>query len=225
MKVLVVEDEPAIADFIERGLRAEGYAVEVASDGAAGEARALADGFDLVVLDLMLPGRSGLEILEAIRESDATLPVILLTARDSVEDKVAGLDAGATDYVTKPFSFEELTARIRAHLRIPFEAEPTRLQAAGIEADLIARRVTRDGKLVALSATEFDLLSYFLRHPGEVISREQLLRAVWGYDFEPETNVVQVYIGYLRRKLGREGAPAPIDTVRSAGYRLRRDAA
>src|SRR5438270_13992296 len=220
MKVLVVEDEPAIADFIERGLRAEGYAVEVASDGAAGEARALADGFDLVVLDLMLPGRSGLEILEAIRESDARLPVILLTARDTVEDKVAGLDSGATDYVTKPFSFDELTARVRAHLRRPAQLDSTVLSAAGIEMDLLSRDVRFGDRSVRLSAREFDLLAYFMRHPNQVLSREQILSAVWGYDFDPRTNVVEVYSGYLRRKLGSDERPAPIETMRSVGYRL-----
>jgi DNA-binding response OmpR family regulator len=222
MRVLVIEDEPAIADFIERGLHAEGYAVEVAADGEEGERLARGDSFDVVVLDLMLPSKGGIEVLEGIRETRPTLPVILLTARDRVEDKVAGLDAGATDYLTKPFSFEELTARIRAHLRLPMGAEATTLRAADIEVDLITRRVVRDGEPVVLSSTEFELLAYLLRHAGEVVSRDQILRSVWGYDFEPGTNVVQVYVGYLRRKLGRAGRPAPIETVRSAGYRLRR---
>jgi two-component system, OmpR family, response regulator len=224
MKVLVVEDEPAIADFIERGLRAEGYVVVVATDGAEGERRALDDDFDLVMLDVMLPGRSGLDVLAAIRRERAALPVIMLTARGEIEEKVAGLDTGATDYVTKPFSFEELTARIRAHLRAPRTAEPTTIGAGGIDVDLLARRVTRNGDTVPLSPTEFDLLAYFVRHPGEVLSRERILRSVWGYDFEPRTNIVQVYVGYLRRKLGRPGDPAPIETVRAVGYRLRADA-
>jgi DNA-binding response OmpR family regulator len=222
MRALVIEDEPAIADFIQRGLRTEGYTVEVAADGEEGERLALEDVFDVVVLDLMLPRKGGIEVLEAIRRAHATLPVILLTARDRVEDKVAGLDAGATDYVTKPFSFEELTARIRAHLRLPIDAPPTTLSAADIEADLITRRVIRGGDPVLLSATEFELLAYLLRHAGEVVSREQILKSVWGYDFEPGTNLVQVYVGYLRRKLERDGRPSPIETVRSAGYRLRR---
>jgi DNA-binding response OmpR family regulator len=224
MKVLVVEDEPAIADFIERGLRAEGYLVEVATDGDDGARRALSDDFDLVVLDLMLPGTSGLDILDAIRSERTLLPVILLTARDQVEDKVAGLDAGATDYMTKPFSFDELSARIRAHVRAQPAEAPAILRAGGIEADLLTRRVTRGGEESSLSVTEFELLAYLLRHAGEVVSREQILRAVWGYDHEPGTNIVQVYVGYLRRKLGRVGDPAPIETVRSAGYRLRVDA-
>jgi DNA-binding response OmpR family regulator len=223
MRVLVVEDEPAIADFIERGLRAEGYDVEVAADGVEGERFALAEDFDIVVLDLMLPERPGLSVLRAIRQADPLLPVILLTARGEVTDKVEGLDAGATDYMTKPFSFDELTARMRAHLRLPLETEPTVLHAAGIEVDLLGRRATRDGKTVHLSATEFELLAYFVRYAGEVLSRDQLLKGVWRYDHDPGTNVVQVYVGYLRRKLGRTGNPAPIETVRSAGYRLRGD--
>ena len=223
MRVLVVEDEPAIADFVERGLRDDGYEVEVATDGPTGEGDALGGGFDLVVLDVMLPGRSGLDVLAAIRAADPLLPVILLTARGEVEDKVAGLDAGATDYVTKPFSFEELSARVRAHLRVPRSGEPTTLRAGGIELDLLTRRVTRDGAGVELSKNEFELLAYLVRHAGNVVSRDQILKAVWGYDFEPETNVVQVYVGYLRRKLARDGSPAPIETVRAAGYRLRVD--
>lgn len=224
MRVLVVEDEPAIADFIERGLRAEGYDVQVALDGSEGQRLALTDDLDLVVLDMMLPGVSGLELLESIRRERAALPVIVLTARGEVADKVAGLDAGATDYVTKPFSFDELTARIRAHLRTPAGDGPTTLSAAGIEVDLLTRRVTRDGHAVQLSATEFDLLAYLVRNAGSVLTRAQLLKAVWGYDFEPTTNIVQVYVGYLRRKLASTGEPAPIETVRAVGYRLRPDA-
>jgi DNA-binding response OmpR family regulator len=176
---------------------------------------------DLVVLDLMLPGRDGLSVLGSIREQKPTLPVIVLTARDAVEDKVAGLDSGATDYVTKPFSFDELTARIRAHLRDPGQQrEPTRLDAVGIHVDLLSREVTLGKELVHLSSREFDLLVYFMRHAGEVLSREQILSAVWGYDFDPGTNVVEVYVGYLRRKLAASGGPARIETLRSVGYRL-----
>lgn len=220
MRILVIEDEPAIADFIDRGLRGDGYTVELAADGVEGERRATEDEFDLVVLDLMLPRRPGADVLRAIRRVDPGLPVIVLTALGEVEDKIAGLDAGATDYLTKPFSFEELTARIRAHLRVPRSAEATVLSVAGIEADLVSRTVTRDGDPVRLSATEFDLLAYFMRNPDAVLSREQILKAVWGYGFEPGTNIVQVYVGYLRRRLDRDDRPAPIETVRSAGYRL-----
>jgi DNA-binding response OmpR family regulator len=218
MKILVVEDETAIADFVQRGLEAEGYAVDCAGDGLEGEKQALEGKPDLVVLDLMLPGRDGMSVLGKIRESKPTLPVIVLTARDSVDDKVAGLDGGATDYVTKPFSFDELTARIRAHLRDP--GQGTQLEAAGIHVDLLTREVTLGDEAVHLSAREFDLLVYFMRHAGEVLSREQILSAVWGYDFDPGTNVVEVYVGYLRRKLAASGGPARIETLRSVGYRL-----
>ena len=216
-----MEDEQSIADFVQRALSAQGHAVDVASDGIEGERRALASDVDLVVLDRKLPGREGLDVLRAIRAQKPALPVIVLTALGEVPDRVAGLDAGATDYVTKPFSVEELLARVRAHLRAPAtQTEPTRLAAAGIEADLLSREVSRDGHPVRLSAKEFELLVYLLRHPNQVLSREQLLSGVWGYDHEPGTNVVEVYVGYLRRKLALDGQPAPIDTVRSVGYRL-----
>ncbi len=220
MRILVVEDETAIADFVQRGLQAEGYSVAVASDGLDGERQALSGDVALVLLDVMLPGRDGLSVLRNIRREKPELPVIMLTARDAVEDTVAGLDTGATDYVTKPFSFDELTARIRAHLRRPAQTESTVLSAAGIEMDLLSRDVRYAGRSVRLSAREFELLAYFLRHPGQVLSREQILSAVWGYDFDPGTNVVEVYVGYLRRKLGSDGQPAPIETMRSVGYRL-----
>jgi DNA-binding response OmpR family regulator len=220
MKILVVEDETAIADFVQRGLEAEGYSVACAGDGPEGEQQALSENVDLVVLDLMLPGRDGLAVLDSIRAEKPTLPVIVLTARDAVEDKVAGLDGGATDYMTKPFSFDELTARIRAHLRDPAQREPTVIDAAGIHVDLLSREVALGGEAVHLSAREFDLLVYFMRHVGEVLSREQILSSVWGYDFDPGTNVVEVYVGYLRRKLAASGGPARIETLRSVGYRL-----
>jgi DNA-binding response OmpR family regulator len=221
MKILVVEDETAIADFVQRGLEAEGYSVACAGDGVDGERQALGDDVDLVVLDLMLPGRDGLSVLDSIRRSRPGLPVIVLTARDAVEDKVAGLDGGATDYVTKPFSFDELTARIRAHLRRPANGlESTTLDAAGIHMNLLTREVMLAGEPVHLSAREFDLLAFFMRNPGQVLSREQILSAVWGYEFDPGTNVVEVYVGYLRRKLAVNGSPAPIETLRSIGYRL-----
>jgi DNA-binding response OmpR family regulator len=220
MKILVVEDETAIADFVQRGLEAEGYSVACAGDGPEGERQALSENVDLVVLDLMLPGRDGLTVLDTIRSSKPSLPVIVLTARDAVEDKVAGLDAGATDYVTKPFSFDELTARIRAHLRDPARREATAIDAAGIHVDLLTREVVLGDEAVHLSAREFDLLVFFMRHVDEVLSREQILSSVWGYDFDPGTNVVEVYVGYLRRKLSAAGGPARIETLRSVGYRL-----
>jgi DNA-binding response OmpR family regulator len=220
MRILLVEDERGIADFVERALRAQGHAVEVAADGVEGGHRAVGSDLDLVILDVMLPGRSGLEILEEIRAVKPALPVIMLTARAEVADKVAGLDAGATDYMTKPFSVEELLARVRAHLRTPLQAEATRLSVAGIELDMLRRAVSRDGSPVHLSAKEFDLLAYFMRHPGQVLSREQILNGVWDYNHDPGTNIVEVYVGYLRRKLALADRPVPIQTVRSAGYRL-----
>jgi DNA-binding response OmpR family regulator len=220
VKILLVEDEAAIADFVVRALAGEGYAVEHLSDGAAGQEAAISGDFDLVILDIALPRRNGLEVLRSLRPVKPSLPVIVLTARSQVADKIAGLDAGATDYVTKPFSVEELLARVRAHLRLPQEAETTRLQAAGLDVDLVRRAVAHHGTAIQLSATEFDLLVYFMRHPGEVLPREQILGAVWSYDHDPGTNIVDVYVSYLRRKLAVAEHAAPIETVRSAGYRL-----
>jgi len=218
--VLVVEDEPGIVDFLERGLRAHGFTVSSALDGVTGTEKALQEDVDLVVLDMMLPGRSGLEVLATLREQKPTLPVIVLTARGEVEHRVSGLDAGAVDYLTKPFSLNELAARIRAQLRVAAQASATVLRGSDIEANLLTREVRRDGELVRLSTTEFELLVYLLRNRGHVLSREQILRAVWGYDYDPGTNVVDVYVGYLRRKLGTRDDPTPIFTVRAVGYRL-----
>ncbi|MFP5389154.1 MAG: response regulator transcription factor [Thermoleophilia bacterium] len=220
MEILVVEDEAGIADFLARGLSAEGYGVRVAGDGIAGEELAMERDVDLVVLDRMLPGRDGIEVLKSIRRARPTLPVIVLTAKAEISDRVEGLDLGATDYVIKPFAFEELLARIRAHLRHP-ESSETTLEAAGIALDLVSREATRGELRVGLPEREAALLAYLMRHEGRVCSREEILAAVWGYDHDPGTNVVQVYIGYLRRKLGLPGSPAPIETVRSVGYRLR----
>ncbi|MEA2419012.1 MAG: hypothetical protein QOE60_1218 [Thermoleophilaceae bacterium] len=221
MRILVVEDEPAIADFLERGLRAEGYSVTCVGDGEAGEAVLEAEDIALAILDVALPGKDGLAVLEGIRRVNTSLPVLMLTARDQVHDKVQGLDMGATDYITKPFSFEELVARVRAHLRVPAQGQTTVLEAGGVTVNLLERRVTRAGSEVSLSAREFELLVYFMRHANQVLSREQILSAVWGYSFDPGTNVVDVYVGYLRRKLSAHDGPAPIDTLRSLGYRFR----
>jgi two-component system, OmpR family, response regulator len=221
--ILLVEDEPGIVDFVRRGLEAEGFAVAAEQDGVVGERRALAESFDAVVLDLMLPGKGGLEVLAALRAAKPNLPVIVLTARSEVEDRVAGLDAGAVDYLVKPFSLAELLARVRAQLRAATQGSTTTLRAADIEVDLLSRRVLRAGEPVALSTTEFELLVHLLRHHGTVLTREQLLSAVWGYTHDPATNIVDVYIGYLRRKLrgvGGNQSPAPIHTVRAVGYRL-----
>jgi two-component system OmpR family response regulator len=191
--------------------------------GLAGEARALREAFDAVVLDLMLPGRGGMEVLGTLRAAKPTLPVIVLTARGEIEDRVAGLDAGAVDYLVKPFSLAELLARVRAQLRSAAQSSTTTLRGADIEVDMLSRKVKRAGQSVLLSTTEFELLVYLLRHRGRVLTREQILSAVWGYEHDPATNIVDVYIGYLRRKLrgvGGDQSPAPIHTVRAVGYRL-----
>jgi DNA-binding response OmpR family regulator len=220
VRILLIEDEAGIVEFVRKALQAQGHQVDVAADGLEGERRALTVDVDLVILDRMLPGREGVEVLRGIRAAKPDLPVLMLTAVDEVRAKVQALDAGATDYVTKPFSVDELLARVRAHLRRPSQPEATRLRAAGIDVDLLSREVRRDEQPVRLSAKEFELLVHFMRHPNQVLSREQLLSGVWGYDFPPQTNVVEVYVGYLRRKLGRPDRPAPIDTIRSAGYRF-----
>jgi DNA-binding response OmpR family regulator len=219
-RVLLVEDEPGIVDFVRRGLEAEGFAVEAANDGVEGERMALSGRFAAVVLDLMLPRRGGLEVLGSLREEMPGLPIIVLTARAEIEDRVEGLDAGAVDYLVKPFSMAELVARVRAQLRVVAQASSSVLREEDIEVDLLTRKVRRAGQAVTLSTTEFELLVYLLRHHGQVVSREQILSSVWGYEHDPATNVVDVYIGYLRRKLGRGGETVPIHTVRAVGYRL-----
>jgi DNA-binding response OmpR family regulator len=220
MRILIAEDEAGIARFLESALKAEGFATEVAADGESAELLATTGGFDLVLLDVMLPRRSGLDVLAAIRRRRPEVPVILVTALGEREDVIAGLDGGADDYVTKPFDLEELLARVRAQLRRPAQRDPTRLEAAGITVDLHTREVTRLDRSIHLTAREFELLVYLMRHPNQVLSREQILNAVWGYDFDPGTNVLSVYINYLRRKLTVDGDPPPIETVRSAGFRL-----
>ncbi len=220
MEILVVEDEAAIADFIQRGLEDEGYSVLSASDGVEGERLALRQTVDLVVLDRMLPRRDGLQVLESIRTAKPALPVIVLTAKGEVAERVKGLDLGATDYMAKPFSFEELAARIRAHLRQPEGEATTILEAGGIRLDLLARRAERGEHSVRLPEREAELLAYLMRHAGRVCTHREILSAVWGYEHDPGTNVVQVYIGYLRRRLVLPNSRAPIETVRSVGYRL-----
>jgi two-component system, OmpR family, copper resistance phosphate regulon response regulator CusR len=215
-RILIAEDESRIASFLEKGLRANGFTTDVASDGDAALSLALTGRFDLLILDLGLPGRDGLEVLRALREAGRDVAVIILTARDSVRDTVAGLEGGADDYIAKPFRFEELLARVRVQLRGERSAEATMLRAGDLTLDLRTRQVVVDGKAVDLSAREFALAEVFFRHAGQVLSREQLLSLVWGYDFDPGSNVVDVYVGYLRRKLGRDR----IASVRRMGYRL-----
>jgi DNA-binding response OmpR family regulator len=215
-RILIVEDEERITSFLEKGLKANGFITAVASDGREGLGMATAGDFDLVILDLGLPDRDGIEVLHDFREHDNSTPVIILTARDSVGDTVGGLEAGADDYVAKPFRFEELLARVRVRLRDQRSAEPTVLEAGDAALDLRTRRLTSDGRTIELTAREFALAEMFFRHPGQVLTREQLLDRVWGYDYDPGSNVVDVYVGYLRKKVGGDR----ITTVRGAGYRL-----
>ncbi len=218
-RILIVEDELRIVSFLEKGLRSHGFTTTHAGNAAAAIAIALDGTFDLVILDLGLPDRDGMAVLEALRGQGFAKPVILLTARDDLQDKVAGLEAGADDYVTKPFRFEELLARIRARLRSA-QTRPalvkTTLAVGPVVLDLITRQVQVGGQGVDLSAREFILAETFMRHAGQVLSREQLLDLVWGYSYAPGSNVVDVYVGYLRKKLGSDC----IETVRGIGYRL-----
>ena len=216
MKLLVVEDEERIALFLEKGLTAHGYAVEWASTGA--EALQLGTGKDiaLVILDLKLPDRDGLEVLAALREQGLTVPVLILSARAQVTDRVRGLDLGADDYLAKPFAFEELLARLRVRLRSSPAATAGALRAGDISLDVLTREATIAGRTVSLSEREFSLLRAFVGHPRQVLSRRELLAMAWGMNFDPRTNLVDVYVGYLRRKIGEP----MIETVRGAGYRL-----
>jgi DNA-binding response OmpR family regulator len=218
--ILVVEDEPGIVDFVERGLRSRGLDVVSELEGQAGLARALDPEVELVVLDLMLPGLSGSEVLRTLHDRRPDLPVIVLTAKGEVADRIDGLDAGAVDYIVKPFSVAELAARIRAQLRSANRDTGTELKVDELQINLISREVTLGGEPVNLSTTEFELLVYLARNRSQVLSREQILRAVWGYDHDPGTNIVDVYVGYLRRKLSIGGRTAPITTIRSVGFRF-----
>ena len=216
-RILIAEDEPRIASFLEKGLRANGFTTVVVDDGHTAAAVARDRDYDLLILDLGLPGLHGLEVLRQLRLRGERLPVLILTARDELETTVDGFARGADDYVTKPFRFEELLARVRARLRSETNREPTLLEAGPVRLDLRTRRVTVGDRSAELTAREFALAETFLRHPDQVLSREQLLSHVWGYDFDPDSNVVDVYVRYLRRKLG-DGI---IETVRGMGYRLR----
>jgi len=215
-RILIAEDEPRLASFLEKGLRSNGFVTTWAEDGDRATVLARDDDFDLLVLDLGLPGKDGTAVLRELRASGQRMPVIILTARDDVSDKVGGLEGGADDYVTKPFRFEELLARVRARLRDERTVERTVLRANAIVLDLRTRRASTDGRTVDLTAREFTMLEVLIRHAGQVLSREQLLSHVWGYDYDPGSNVVDVYVGYLRKKLGSDS----IETVRGMGYRF-----
>lgn len=218
-RILIAEDEPRLAAFLEKGLRSGGFSTTVVSDGLSASAVVSDADFDLLILDLGLPGKDGLDVLRDLRGEGTALPVIILTARDDTGDRVAGLEAGADDYIGKPFHFEELMARVRARLRGDAGAPSERHQITegGITLDLKTRWVTSGETTVELSAREFELLRTFLEHPNQVLSREQLLAHVWGYDYDPGSNVVDVYVGYLRKKLGTDA----FETVRGVGYRYR----
>ncbi len=218
--ILIAEDEPRIAAFLEKGLKAKGFITTVAKDGHEAVMMAESSKFDLLILDLGLPGKDGWMVLEELRGRGEWLPIIILTVTDNVRDKVAGLEGGANDYLTKPFRFEELLARVRVQLRdhhSPRGKEDTVLTVGNLTLNLNTHQVWVGDRLVELSVREFILLETFVRRPGKVMSREQLLSQVWGYDYEPSSNIVDVYVGYLRKKLGGE----IIETVRGMGYRLR----
>ncbi|MGH2987323.1 MAG: response regulator transcription factor [Solirubrobacterales bacterium] len=220
-RILIAEDEPRVASFLEKGLRSSGFATTVVADGIAASTLARDDDFDLLVLDLGLPGKDGIDVLRELRSAGQRLPVIVLTARGDPDDRVAGLETGADDYLPKPFYLEELVARIRARLRggaAPEEQQhEQQLRIDDVALDLRTRWANVAGRTVELSAREFELLRAFLEHPNQVMSREQLLALVWGYDYDPGSNVVDVYVGYLRRKLGQ----GRLETVRGVGYRFR----
>jgi DNA-binding response OmpR family regulator len=221
MRILLIEDEPGIARFISQGLKETGYEVDVCGDGVEGEQRAIAGAYDTIILDIMLPGLDGLDLLTSIREREIVTPVLLLTARNSVEDRVKGLDQGADDYLVKPFAFSELLARLRALQRRPPLKIEIQLQAGDLMMDLTKREVRRGGKFIDLSPLEFKLLEYLLRNADRVLSRSSIGESVWNSEFYADSNVVDVYIGYLRRKIDRGFSYPLLHTVRGMGYCLR----
>lgn len=221
MRILIVEDEERVVRFLRKGLREEGHVVDVARDGVEGLALAHLGGFDVIVLDLMLPGKNGFQVTTELRGSGDTTPILLLTARDGTIDVVRGLDAGADDYLTKPFEFEELLARLRSAARRGGAIDASVLRVADLEMDRLQHRVTRAGTVVDLTPTEYRLLEALLRRAGEVVKRTELLDRVWGMSFDPGTSLIDTHVANLRRKLRAEGRSGLIGTVRGVGYRLR----
>ena len=221
MRLLVVEDEPKVAGFVRQGLTEEGYAVDVASDGETGLAMALDQVHDLIILDIQLPRMDGLRVLQEIRRARVPTPVLLLTVRATIEEKVLGLDAGADDYLTKPFAFQELVARVRALLRRRAEPAPPVLQIADLTLDPARRTVSRGGERIDLTPREFALLDYFMRHPGRVLTRTMIAEHVWDYSFDSTTNVIDVYVNYLRKKIDADREPKLLHTIRGVGYVLK----
>ena len=218
MRLLVIEDEQKVANFIRQGLEEEGYAVDHAADGASGLQIALEGLHDVIVLDVMLPKLDGLSVLQQLRQANVATPVLLLTVRATIEDKVLGLDAGADDYLTKPFAFEEFVARVRALLRRRTEAAPPILQVADLALDPGRRVVSRDGRKIDLTPREFALLDYFMRNPDRVLTRTMIANRVWDYTFDTSTNVIDVYVNYLRKKIDTGHDSKLIHTVRGVGY-------
>ena len=220
MRVLVVEDEPSIANFVRQGLTEAGYAVDVAWDGREGLNYVLAADYDVLVLDIMLPEMNGIDLLRELRYRGHKTPTLMLTARDKIGDRVEGLDAGADDYLVKPFAFPELLARVRALLRRPPLQTYTVLRVGDLEMNTVTRLVKCDGQLIDLSPREYAVLEYLMRHPNQVLTRTQIAEHVWNFDFYNESNVVDVYIGYLRRKIEKVSGRPLIETIRGVGYRL-----
>jgi heavy metal response regulator len=223
MRILVVEDEKKVASFIKKGLEEEGYAVDLAADGEEGLALGLTRVHDLILLDIRLPKMDGLRVLQALRQEQVTAPVLLLTVRATIEDKVLGLDAGADDYLTKPFAFQELLARVRALLRRRAEAEPAVLRIDDLRLDPARRTVTRGGEKIDLTPREFALLDYFMRNPGRVLTRTMIAEHVWDYSFDTSTNVIDVYVNYLRRKIDNGRERKLLHTMRGVGYVMKAD--
>jgi heavy metal response regulator len=221
VRLLVVEDEKKVASFIKKGLEEEGYAVDIAPDGEEGLAMSLAQVHDLIILDIRLPKVDGLQVLKALRQEKVMTAVLLLTVRATIEDKVLGLDAGADDYLTKPFAFQELLARVRALLRRRKAADPTILQLADLSLDPARRTVSRGTERIDLTPREFALLDYLMRNPGRVLTRTMIAEHVWDYDFDTSTNVIDVYINYLRKKIDTGREPKLLHTVRGVGYVLK----
>jgi two-component system response regulator MprA len=221
-RILVIEDEVKITDFLRRGLSYEGYEVDIAHDGEAGLAKARDDPPDLVVLDIMLPGLDGLEICRQLR-TESDVPILMLTAKDAVPDRVAGLNSGADDYLVKPFAFDELLARIRALLRRHQPAEQQVLRFADLTLNQATRRVVRGERQIELTAKEYNVLELFMQHPRQVLTRDIIYERIWGYDFGGESNIIEVYVRYLRTKLEAGGEPRLIHTVRGVGYVLREE--
>ena len=220
MRILVVEDERRIAAFIKRGLEEERYAVDVAYDGEEALDWADAVDYDLVVLDVLLPQKDGIQVCRELRDQGNKVPILMLTARDAIEDRVEGLDSGADDYMVKPFAFQELLARLRALLRRSGEVKTTRLEVGDLALDTLTHRAIRGGKVIELTAREYALLEFLMRHPGQILSRTQIAEHVWDYDFFSTSNVVDVYIRYLRRKIDKGFEVKLIKTARGVGYKI-----